>query len=290
MPFLQLEFETDAFAAENLESACVAAGAFAVTLTDAADAPIFEPEPGATPLWPRVRVSSLYCAATQRARITEVLTAALGSIPAGLVFSEVADRIWEREWLADFRPMCFGARLWICPHEQSVSAADAVIVRLDPGLAFGTGTHATTALCLEWLDAARLTGREVIDYGCGSGILAIAAVKLGARRALAVDHDAQALLAVRENATRNGVEQEVEIFKPNATLPRTDVLLANILAQPLIELAMRFQTLLSSGGQLVLSGILREQVQAVAVAYRPWFKISPPVFRGDWVRLDGVRQ
>lgn len=289
MPFLQLEFETDALAAENLESACLAAGAFAVTLSDAADAPIFEPEPGATPLWPKVRISSLYGAAAQRARITEIVTAALGSVPPGLVFSELADRIWERECLADFRPICFGARLWICPHEQSVPAGDAVVVKLEPGLAFGTGTHATTALCLEWLDAARLSGSEVIDYGCGSGILAIAAVKLGARRALAVDHDAQALLAAGENAERNGVAQQVEISESGAILPRTDVLLANILAQPLIELAARFQTLLRPGGHLVLSGILREQAQAVAVAYRPWFEISPPVFRDDWVRLDGVR-
>jgi ribosomal protein L11 methyltransferase len=253
---------------------------------DAADAPIFEPPLNTTPLWPKVRISVLFPETADR---TEILHA-IGDIPAGHAFAEIADRAWEREWLADFRPMCFGTRLWICPHEQNVAATGAVVVRLDPGLAFGTGTHPTTAMCLQWLDGAQLNGQQVIDYGCGSGILAIAAVKLGARRVLAVDHDPQALLATRENAERNGVERQIEVLTPDAALPQVDVLLANILALPLIELAPLFQKRVRPGGHLVLSGILAEQADAVGAAYVEWFRMEAPTCRDEWVRLHGVRR
>jgi ribosomal protein L11 methyltransferase len=285
MPFLQLTFESDSLDSDALESAAFAAGALSVTLTDAADAPIFEPDLNTTPLWPRVRVSILFAAGASRSQIL----VALDDVPPEHSFTEIADRLWEREWLADFKPMSFGARLWICPHEQSVPAKDAVVVKLDPGLAFGAGTHPTTAMCLKWLDGAQLKGKEVIDYGCGSGILAIAAVKLGARRAFAVDHDPQALLATRENAERNSVERQIEVLPCDAPVKRVDVLLANILAQPLIELAPRFQTLVKPGGDLVLSGILVEQADAVAAAYAPWFEMDEPAHEVEWVRLHGIR-
>lgn len=290
MPFLQLTFDAGAFDSEALEGACFAAGASSVTLMDAGDMPILEPEPGATPLWPKVRVSALFDAQTDREKILDTLRNIFGSLPTGHAFTEIADRVWEREWLANFKPTCFGTRLWICPHKQHVATPNAIVVRLDPGLAFGTGTHPTTAMCLEWLDGADLKGAEVIDYGCGSGILAIAAVKLGATRALAVDHDPQALLATRENAARNGVEQQIATFAPAAVLPRVDVLLANILAQPLIELAALFQTLLRPGGHLVLSGILAEQADAVAAAYASGFELQWSLLRDDWVRLHSVRR
>lgn len=290
MPFLQLELESGAFDPEALEASCFEAGALSVTLTDAADEPIFEPELGTTPLWPRVRISALFEAHADRAQILHSLTKFLGRKPPAHTFTEIADRAWEREWLADFKPMRFGQRLWICPHEQSVAELDATVVRLDPGLAFGTGTHPTTALCLEWLDGAALAGSEIIDYGCGSGILAIAALKLGAQRALAVDHDPQALLATRENAERNGVEARIEVLSPQAPLPRVPVLIANILALPLIELAPRFANWIVTGGHIVLSGILAEQAEAVAAAYAESFAMESPALRGDWVRLHGVRR
>lgn len=289
MPFLQLSFESPPDP-ERLESACFAAGALSVTLTDAADAPIFEPPLDTTPLWPQVRLDALFDHQADRHRIVSEIAASVGGVPPVHSFVEVADKAWEREWLVDFKPMRFGKRLWICPHEQNVAAQDAIVVRLDPGLAFGTGTHQTTALCLEWLDGARLSGKTVIDYGCGSGILAIAAVKLGAERAIAVDHDPQALLATRENAERNGVARKIETLPAPANLPEADVLLANILALPLIELATHIRDCVARGGNLVLSGILADQADAVAAAYTPWFSVSAPKRRDDWICLHGVRR
>ncbi len=290
MPFLQLNFDSPP-EPEALESACFAAGALSVTLTDAADAPIFEPPLDTTPLWPRVRLGALFDARADRHRIVGSITEILGAMPPEHAFVEIADKAWEREWLVDFKPMRFGSRLWVCPHDQQAPAHDAIVVRLDPGLAFGTGTHQTTALCLEWLDgAAPLTGKTVIDFGCGSGILAIAAVKLGASRALAVDHDPQALLATQENAERNAVSAKIHTLAAPAALPQADVLLANILARPLIELAGEIQSWVKPNGDALLSGILAEQADAVAAAYTPWFKVVAPVRRDDWIRLHGVRR
>jgi ribosomal protein L11 methyltransferase len=286
VPFLELTFESNAVNAEALESACFAAGALSVTLTDAADEPIFEPELHTAPLWPEVRISVLFAA---DANPREILNA-IADVPPEHTFIEIEDRAWEREWLVDFKPMRFGGRLWICPHEQHVSDENAVVVRLDPGLAFGTGTHPTTAMCLQWLDGAELNGKQVIDYGCGSGILALAAVKLGARRVFAVDHDPQALLATRENAERNSVERQVQTLQPEASLASADVLLANILAGPLIEFALLFQTLVRPGGHVVLSGILADQADAVSAAYSPWFQMDDPTTRNEWTRLHGVRR
>ena len=192
--------------------------------------------------------------------------------------------------------MRFGTRLWICPGGQlpdspAPTANRPILIELDPGLAFGTGTHPTTALCLEWLDAADVAGQRVIDYGCGSGILAIAAAKLGATEVSAVDIDPQALLATRDNAERNGVAQLITAeLVESAKLTPADLLLANILAGPLESLAPTFAGLVRTGGRLVLSGILRNQAEAVATRYAPWFDIAPAVFRDDWARLDGVRR
>lgn len=290
MPFLQLSLEFALRNPDEFEAACFDAGALSVTLTDAADSPIFEPVLGTTPLWPIVHISALFDEHADRERIGEMLGGVLGQPTPPHRFEEIADRAWEREWLVDFRPMRFGKRLWVCPHELHVDAPGATIVRLDPGLAFGTGTHQTTALCLEWLDGADLHGRTVIDYGCGSGILAIAAVKLGARHVFAVDHDPQALLATRENAERNQIAENIEVLAPGTELPAADVLLANILAVPLIELAPAFRSLLHPQGDLVLSGILGEQASEVAAAYAQWIEMEPPVQRDGWVRLQGVKR
>jgi ribosomal protein L11 methyltransferase len=186
--------------------------------------------------------------------------------------------------------MAFGRRLWVCPEGQSVTPADGVVIRLDPGLAFGTGTHATTALCLDWLDGLDLEGKSVLDYGCGSGILAIAALKLGAEHALAVDHDPQALEATRANAIKNQVDARLQTALPDA-LPatRADILVANILAEPLMSLAPTLAELLRSGGRLALSGILAEQQEAVAARYRPYAELQPVRRREEWILIPAIK-
>ena len=203
----------------------------------------------------------------------------------------LADRAWERAWMEHFAPMQFGQRVWICPSWCAPPDPDAVNIFMDPGLAFGTGTHATTALCLQWLDAHPPLEHTVIDYGCGSGILAVAAAMLGARRVIAVDHDPQALLATRENAQRNSVAERVETYLPeHAPVLAADTLIANILANPLRELAAHFARLVKCSGTLTLSGILAEQADDVAAAYRDTFILYPAVAQQGWVRLDGTRQ
>jgi ribosomal protein L11 methyltransferase len=203
--------------------------------------------------------------------------------------------VWEREWLKDFHPMRFGQRLWICPGGQrpalDPAAAAPCLIELDPGLAFGTGTHPTTALCLEWLDGATLQDRFVVDYGCGSGVLAIAALKLGACAALAIDIDPQALLATRENAARNDVSERLIVGGPDeAQRAPAEVLLANILAEPLLELAPALAERVAAGGAVVLSGILQRQAAPVASRYAAWFDMRPATVRDDWALLYGVRR
>jgi ribosomal protein L11 methyltransferase len=205
-------------------------------------------------------------------------------------FEVLPDKAWEREWLRDFRPMRFGRRLWVCPGGVPAGTPDAIRIELDPGLAFGTGTHPTTALCLEWLDSQDLAGRQVVDYGCGSGILAIAAAKLGAARVVAMDIDPQALIATRENAERNGVSGALGVTgEPRLPARSADVLLANILAGPLVELAPQFAKAMRPSGRLALSGLLAEQAETVTAAYRPWFDIATAATRDGWALLAGRR-
>lgn len=289
MPFLQLTLDIGRADPELLEDALFALGALSVTLEDAADDPILEPAPGALPLWPTVKIQALFPPDTHR-DIVQRLQTAMGEIPPHRL-ELLEDRAWEREWLKDFRPMRFGRHLWICPAGQRPDGTDAVIVDLDPGLAFGTGTHATTALCLEWLDehVAALRGKSIIDYGCGSGILAIAALKLGAQAARGVDIDPQALLASRDNALRNGVGERLSLGLDDTSLRVADVLIANILAGPLERLAPRLATLVKTGGAIVLSGILSEQAANLLEHYSIWFDMKPTVTRDGWARLSGTR-
>ena len=213
-------------------------------------------------------------------------------------FSLLGDRTWEREWLKDFRPMRFGKRLWVCPGGQrptdsalQETGVSPDILELDPGLAFGTGTHPTTALCLHWLDSIDLTGLKVIDYGCGSGILGVAALKLGAASVIGVDIDPQALTASRENAERNRVAGRLSLLAVDEPLTaQADILLANILAEPLLALAGELKNRVVAGGHIVLSGILSSQAAAVAQRYVPWFDMNPATHQDGWVRLDGVRR
>lgn len=272
------------------EDALLSSGALSVTLSDAADTPVLEPGPGETPLWPATRITGLFPAQTSTAEVERALTARLGR-PVSVRANPLEDRDWSRAWMDGFRPMAFGRRLWVVPHGFEPPDPGAVNLRLDPGLAFGTGTHPTTALCLEWLNGHPPEGLEVIDYGCGSGILAVAAALLGARQVRATDNDPQALLATRDNAARNGVQDRIVAVPPAALAPApADVLVANILARPLLELAPQLAARVRPGGRIVLSGVLQEQVSQLTRAYEPWFEMGPPASREDWARLEGVRK
>lgn len=295
MPFLQIHISLGAQDPQAVEDACLATGALSVTLADAGDNPILEPAPGATPLWPSVALSALYEANVDQTDLINALRHELNAPDLFVATELLADRIWEREWLKDFKPMRFGKRLWICPGGQTPPTNDVIgthpiIVQLDPGLAFGTGTHPTTALCLEWLDSADLKKSRVLDIGCGSGVLAIAALLLGARHAQAVDIDPQALLATAENAARNHVNASLSIQPAEAPWPTDcDVILANILAEPLIALAPRFAAVVTTGATLVLSGLLAGQETKVMAACAPWFAMEAPRELNGWMCLVGHR-
>ncbi len=287
MAWVQFICHTSPDKAESLSEALSECGAAAVTFEDDADQPIYEPDLGETPLWADTRLTALFDAENSEQSVLDMLASMLPEVPRFRV-EAVEDKDWEREWMANFQPIQFGDKLWIVPSWHKAPDEQAVNILLDPGLAFGTGTHATTALCLNWLDQADLKGKYVIDYGCGSGILAIAAALLGAERVIGVDTDPQALEATRENARRNGVE--VEAYLPgNCPDEPCDLLLANILAGPLQNLAPRFANLCKPSTQLVLSGILQSQADEVAESYAPWFMMQPAVSREDWVRLTGER-
>jgi ribosomal protein L11 methyltransferase len=286
MPHLSVTLAIGNRDPEPFEALLFELGAASVTLLDAGDDPVLEPAPGATPLWPTIEMRALFAQDADRERLGAALSLFAPDIEAP-GFAIVADRAWEREWLVDFKPMRFGQRLWICPGGQTVDAADAVRVELDPGLAFGTGTHATTALCLTWLESNSLAGRVLVDYGCGSGILGIAALKLGARQVHAIDIDPQAQIATRSNAVRNGVSDRLTLDLP--AWGTADVLVANILAGPLVDLAASLQGLMLPRSELALSGILLEQVETVTAAYRPWFDIRLTGSLDGWALLSGRR-
>jgi len=291
MGWLQLVFDSNRDEASALEDALLELGAVSVTLQDNADEPVFEPGIGETPLWEQTRVLALFEEQVEADAVIAGLARQLPRVPPWQA-QHLADQAWERAWMADFQPMRFGRRLWVCPSWCEPPDPDGVILALDPGLAFGTGTHPTTALCLEWLDSQPLDGATVLDYGCGSGILAIAALLLGAERAVAVDNDPQALLATRDNAQRNGIAAERLLTCLPEQVPadlRAQVTVANILAGPLQSLAPILAAQSAAGASLTLSGILAEQAQAVRAAYQPWFEMAPPTQRQEWVRLDGVK-
>lgn len=293
MPWLQLSLKAGDLDPEALSAFFEEQGALSVTFVDAADQPLFEPKPGTTPLWCATRVSALFDTGIDKGALQNALADTFGvSVTGRLEVQVLQDQDWERAWLDGFQPMRFGERLWVCPAGRRPPPDEAaVIIDLDPGLAFGTGTHATTGLCLEWLACHPPREQRVLDYGCGSGILAIAALKLGADHAWAVDIDPQALRASEENAARNGVRASLYTgFPEDLPVQTFDLLLANILANPLLDLAPGLAQRVHSGGDLVLSGILAEQAETVMNAYRPWFTLEPAVQRDGWVRLHGIRR
>jgi ribosomal protein L11 methyltransferase len=300
MGWLQLALVADRDQADLLEAALENGGALAVTIDAAADGPgaelVLEPAPDATPLWRQVRITALFDDDPHGRMLAERAAVALGpqSLTPPLI-EPLDDRPWERVWLEQATPMRFGERLWVCPVGQrpdsaAVADSEPVIIELDPGLAFGTGHHPTTALCLRWLDRIDLRDRVILDYGCGSGILAIAALKLGARQAIAVDHDQQALDASVDNALANGVLERLAVAHPDRLPPlAADVIAANILAGPLVELAPTLTGLAKPDARIGLSGILTHQADKVAAAYQSAFLLQPPESDGDWVLLEGRR-
>ena len=291
MPQIAVTLDLDGLDAERVEEACFEFGALAVSYTDQHDDPILEPAPGEFRLWPHSRLQALFSFDCKPQEIVAGLAHVLRVDEARIRVETLADRVWEREWLRDFHPMCFGQRLWVAPHHSHVHTQGAVIVRLDPGLAFGTGTHATTAMCLSWLDEQVREGQVAIDYGCGSGVLAVAAARLGARDAYAFDIDPQALTATRDNAAANDVAAQVHVVETDDALPRgADILLANILCGPLCELAPRFADLTAPGGKIVLAGLLATQADEVTRAHSAWFDISPFATKDGWTALSGTRR
>ncbi|MBZ9560320.1 MULTISPECIES: 50S ribosomal protein L11 methyltransferase [unclassified Modicisalibacter] len=301
MPWLQLKARIAPAQAETLEDLLLAEGAQAITLQDAHDDPVFEPERGSTPLWQETVLTGLYDdlegIEAMLERVRQGWAMEMGDEPCPEVEYELlADRDWEREWMDGFEPLRMGERLWIVPSWHEAPDADAVNLRLDPGLAFGTGTHPTTALCLGWLDGlsvdGELDGRRVLDVGCGSGILAIAALKLGASAATGSDIDPQALLASRDNAERNAIDEDALALHLPEAVPaeRFAIVLANILAGPLVELASTIAGHVAPGGRLALSGILEHQADEVLDAYRAeGLTMDEPRTRDGWVLLTGRR-
>lgn len=291
MPWIQIKLNATNDNAEAIGDMLMEeTGAVSVTFLDAKDTPVFEPLPGETRLWGDTDVVALYEADMDTSLILQQIKAS-NMLAEGFAHKveQVEDKDWEREWMDNFHPMQFGRRLWICPSWREVPDPQAVNVMLDPGLAFGTGTHPTTALCLEWLDNLDLSGKTVIDFGCGSGILAIAAIKLGAAKVIGIDIDPQALLASKDNAARNGVEDQIEVYLPKDQPEGlvADVVVANIIAGPLRELSPIIKGLLKPGGQLAMSGILDTQAESVAEFYRDDLELDPIAEKSEWCRISG---
>lgn len=292
MPWIQLKLNATSENAEQIGELLMDSGALSATFTDAHDNPVFEPAPGETRLWGDTDITGLYDAATDMSAVLmQLKQSPLLSDNFALKIDPLEDKDWEREWMDNFHPMKFGERLWICPSWKPVPDENAVNVMLDPGLAFGTGTHPTTALCLAWLDGQALKDKVVIDFGCGSGILAIAALKLGAKRVIGIDIDPQAITASRDNAQRNNVSDKLELYLPD-DLPagiQADLLVANILAGPLRELSTIIEALIKNKGVLALSGILQQQAEELIDVYGQWFTMDKAVIKDEWARLSGIK-
>src|SRR5882762_2372987 len=285
MTFYEIEFPLAALSVELVEAALSEIDACSITFVDRGDEPVLEPKPGEIRLWSDTLVRALFQeSSTDAALNLGRLAAVLGPhITESARVRRVENQEWERVWLADWKSMRFGRRLWVCPTAADPpDDPDAVVVRLDPGLAFGTGTHPTTALCLQILDSLPVTGRSVIDYGCGSGILSVAALKLGAAHVCAVDLDPQALLATRDNAIRNGVSSSIDVQGIEVGLRPAYCVMANILAGPLVELAPTLTEACEPGGYLLLSGLLKTQAYEVKAAYGRAFDRVQVVERDDW--------
>jgi ribosomal protein L11 methyltransferase len=293
MPWIQLRLSADETTAEKYSDWLTDCGSQAATFIDAKDTPIYEPLPGDEVVyWSNTVVMGLFDANHD---MDAVLVFLKGVHPdkenMRYKLEQLEDKDWEREWMDNFHPMKFGERLWICPSWLPVPDPNAVNVMLDPGLAFGTGTHATTALCLTWLDGLDLKDKTVVDFGCGSGILSLAALKLGAKKVIGIDIDPQALQASLANAKRNHVEDRLELYLPkDQPSLKADVVVANILAGPLKELAPTIIEFVGEKGVLALSGVLENQAQTLQTLYSEWCNMEPVNVQEEWVRLNGQRK
>lgn len=297
MPWLQVKIATTPTLAENFEDLLLDSGALSVTYQDTQDQPIYEPELGTTPLWRNTTISALFDAQNDMQALRAQLNDACNNSEMqasidSLSIEILEDKDWERQWMKSYKPMQFGNRLWVCPSWCDVPDPNAVNLMLDPGLAFGTGTHPTTELCLRWLDSIDVTDQEITDYGCGSGILGIAALLLGAKSVLAVDIDSQALQATQTNLLRNNLAPtRLSTYLPeNAPQRETQILVANILSGPLVELAPLIAQRVRHKGLIALSGLLAEQQQEIINAYSPWFILDQAVLLDGWIRVTGVRK
>lgn len=291
MPWIQAIVDINAQQSQEIEDLLMAIGADAITLKDGANQPIYEPPLGTTPLWDQLKLVALFDAEKplqlQMQQLKALYEQETQQTFPNYKLELVEDKDWVREWMDTFKPMPFGQRLWICPSWLEPEDANAVNLKLDPGLAFGTGTHATTSLCLKWLDGQQLENRSIVDFGCGSGILGIAAMLLGGSDLLGIDIDPQAVLASNENSERNGLNpNHYHYCLPNqAPRQQADVVLANILAGPLVELKESILSYLKPGGDLVLSGILASQGQTVAKSYEAECDILSIDEEDGWVRI-----
>ncbi|MFC0178718.1 50S ribosomal protein L11 methyltransferase [Thorsellia kenyensis] len=291
MAWIQIKIPALDKHANRISDALMGFGALSVTFQDTHDDPVYEPLPGETLLWHNTDIIGLFDAEHDMQKVIKQLSyvSILGPNFKHKI-EQIEDKDWEREWMDNFHPMQFGKRLWICPSWKEAPHPDAVNVLLDPGLAFGTGTHPTTSLCLSWLDGLDLLDKTVIDFGCGSGILAIAALKLGAKSAIGIDIDPQAIEASLDNAKRNGVEDRLTLYlSQNAPDNlKADVVVANILAGPLKELAPLIKAKVNSKGLIGLSGVLASQAEEVALAYVEDFTIDEIAEKEEWCRITGV--
>lgn len=295
MGWHQLRIRINREHADRAEQVLLSCGAVSVTFQDAADEPVFQVERDSTPLWNSIVATGLFDEPALATQAQLSVVAELG--PSGVTAADtqletLPDTDWERAWMADFKPRQFGTRLWVCPSWAEPPAPDAVNIMLDPGLAFGSGTHPTTAMCLSWLEKQALEGKSVMDYGCGSGILAIAAALLGAETVIAVDNDPQALVACRNNCAMNHIsEDRLSVWLPgeHPTQP-VDILVANILSGPLQSLTPVLAALVRCGGKILLSGVLSEQTRDIIRSYHAFFEMSEPVDDGEWVSIEGTRR
>ncbi|MBU1311633.1 MAG: 50S ribosomal protein L11 methyltransferase [Gammaproteobacteria bacterium] len=293
MPWIQLRVTTTEEKAEQVSDMLMGWGAQAVSFLDAHDTPIYEPMPGEVIYWTNTVVVGLFDAEHPMDKVLKQLEqVSFFKGQPDYKLEQLEDKDWEREWMDNFHPIKFGQRLWVCPSWREIPDPTAVNVMLDPGLAFGTGTHPTTSLCMQWLDAIIQPEQTVVDFGCGSGILGIAALKLGAKRVIGVDIDPQAIEASLANAKRNNVEGQIELYLPKDQPAdfKADVVVANILAGPLAELKQVISAYVKPGGKLALSGILASQAQSVIDAYSDEFSFDPIVLQDEWVRLSANKQ
>lgn len=295
MSWLQISISTTKDNAETAEDCLFSAGAQTVTFTDAADQPILEPGVNETPIWNTVIITGLFSSDIDQQAVLAAIKNCLRNIDFSSSIEKLEDKNWTRAWMDHYHAMQFGERLWVCPLHLEPPQPEAINLRLDPGLAFGTGTHPTTSLCLRWLDQNIRAQKNLLDYGCGSGILAIAACMLGVDHADGVDIDPQALLATHSNAEINRVEGKITGYLPadfeqQHSNTQYDIVVANILSGPLAELAATLAGHTKKNGDIVLSGILKEQAESVINAYKDFFDMDVPVFEEDWVLLHGVKK